>query len=60
MGRASGFSNEELSFGEGLAQMATGNVTLYDVLYLFDDPRDQAAIWVGIFITDVYKTIPMK
>jgi hypothetical protein len=54
MGRASGFTTEELLVGAGLAQIATGTSDVTFVMSFFDDPADQAAIWVGMYLWEKY------
>jgi RHS repeat-associated protein len=50
VGRASGFSAEELMFGAGVAQVLDGTSDWDYWRSYFDDPQDQFAIWLGIWL----------
>jgi len=54
VGRASGFSSEELLMGAGVAQVLSGTSDWSYFWSCFDDPADQAAISVGIYLYDQY------
>ena len=54
MGRASGFTTAELLAGAGLAQIAANTSDISFAMSFFDDPADQAAIWVGMFLWEKY------
>lgn len=54
VGRASGFSSEELLAGAGMAQIMGGTSDWSFAWSYFDDPIDQAAISVGMYLYDEY------
>jgi RHS repeat-associated protein len=54
VGAASGFSEDWLSFGAGIAQIKDGTSNLAYVTSWFDDPRDNAAIMFGYFLFQKY------
>jgi len=57
VGAASGFSTEELLVGAGLAQIKAGTTDWTDWGYWtanFDDPKDQNAIFLGIWLYQQY------
>jgi hypothetical protein len=50
VGRASGFSADELLVGAGVAQILAGTSDWAYWQSYFDDPQDQFAIWLGIWL----------
>jgi hypothetical protein len=54
VGAASGFSLNELLLGAGAAQLASGTSSWSYAGSNFDDPRDQAAIWLGFWLYGQY------
>lgn len=50
VGRASGFSADELMFGAGVAQVLDGTSDWDYWRSYFDDPQDQSGIWLGIWL----------
>jgi hypothetical protein len=59
VGRASGFSGQDLLWGAGIAQIMDGNSRVNYVWHRFDSPYDEAAIKVGIYLYEKYGLVEL-